>query len=198
MIDASPIDTDSEVPLAACNVKPMGTPQVAGMVGPGGGTTRPDIACAAGEFPIGFDFLWDDPIVGTFARCGRLARGADGTITTTPTDRFGDPGDHGTCIGPSPDAIAEQTCPQGQVLVGITVDNITSSYNSFAMQCQPLTSAIEITGDITSIAFTGTGAGTNNLESASCGAGMAIVSFGLKSGCDQDQLVVRCAPLICE
>ena len=169
------------------------------MVGPGGGSTRGDVMCAAGEFPIGFDFRYYDPIVATHVRCGSLARDAAGTITTTPAERVGDPGLHGTCIiTQSIVDVAEQTCPQGQVLVGISVNNISSSYNSFVMQCQPLTSAMQISGAMTTLAFTGTNTATDNVETATCAAGMAIVSFGLKSGCDQEQLVVRCAPVTCE
>jgi hypothetical protein len=186
-----------DTPLGACSVAPTGQPTVAGMVGPGGGSDRDDIICGANEFPIGFDFRVNTATIATYVRCGALVRDASAVITTTERGRVGDDGDHGTCVMPPGQPVPQQLCPQGQLLVGISLNNITSSYNSFKMMCQPISSAMQLAGATTEVAFTGTGTSTTNVETAMCPAGTAIVSFGLKSGCDQERLVVRCSAIAC-
>ncbi len=197
--DAAIADAAPDAPLLPCQVMPTGTPIGVGSVGPGGGSFRPDIACAAGELPIGFDFVREDGsgLIAVHARCGVLARDALLNVTTTPKERVGDNGEHGTCIIGGTTTVAEQTCPSGQVLVGITVNNIGNSYNSFTMSCQPLTPTMMVAGTKTVTAFTGTGTDSSNVQSAQCGDGQAILSFGLKSGCDQELLDVRCTDLTC-
>lgn len=189
-----------DAPLGACDVRPSGAPMAGGAVGPGGGSTRPDVACGDGEVPIGFDFRWkqDDAVIAVHVRCGALARAADGTITTTPRGRAGDDGLHGTCIITSPiNDVSEQTCPPGQVLTKISINNISTSYNSFAMTCQPVTSTLVVAGTPSVVTFAGTGMESDDVETASCPEGTAILSFGLKSGCDQELLDVRCTSLAC-
>ncbi len=214
----NPIDGSPDAPPDAagrlCAIPGTTAPMPTSMVlGGGGGSAAPDFTCPMGQLPVGFAFDvttgvppggWSEvAITGIHVRCAVLSAFANGVITTTMgiVDRVASPCGASGAKNWNTTAITEQDCPAGNVLVGMTgnadTNNGTQSmFNNVAMVCAPLVAASPI-GTGVSIAFAGTGSSTDHRETATCAANTAIVNFGSRAACGQDQLAPRCAAIAC-
>lgn len=202
-----PLPDTTEV--ATCAVVPTGMTTEQGSVGGGGGGPRTDLACPEGELPIGAEFetsigtsgIFNNQqvVVTTHIRCGRIARTTTNTMVTTPTARVTRLG--GTCAGQVM-LSGEQTCPSGAVMVGIQGNESggsASSYNSVRIVCAPLATDGSIGAATTTLDFRPlTGNFSNDEESSICPEGTAVVRFGGKAGCTQDQIFAKCMQLTCD
>ena len=193
------------VSARACGVHASGLAATAGVLGGnGGGSAQPDLACGVGELPIGFAFDMsggrpanNEPVVvAIHVRCATIARDASGLVTSIPAELPSDSGLHGFCDfgGWTPSAMgAEIACPRGQVIVGMIGNQAaTSLYNTVAMDCAPFAG-----GSTTTIGFP-TGNFSNSPQHVSCPSGEAVAKLGVNAGCGQDELIVDCAPVVCD
>ncbi|MBX3157303.1 MAG: hypothetical protein KF773_15115 [Deltaproteobacteria bacterium] len=211
-VDAPPGDAPAvdAVEVARCRVRPAaaGTEQPS-VGGPGGGG-RPELVCPTGELPIGasFDtsvntlgmgFNFQQAVVSVHIRCGAIARTKLNVMATTPSGELTRAGT--TCAGATSSS-GEKLCPAGAVLVAIRGNasgGQFSSLNSVQLECAALAPDGSITGMRTTLDFRpDTGNYTNDQRTSSCPTGTAIVAFGGKAGCTQDQLSAKCAPLTCD
>jgi hypothetical protein len=208
---AAPDAPDAAIPFAPCVAAPTSAPAVVAALGGDGGDPRPALACAADELPIGIAFdVSQDPIsdhadqhamVNVRVRCARVSRTPAGTFTLMPGVQLSSTGGMGgNCsdyfpIVPS----VEATCQAGTVLVGITGNRADDTlYNTVALICAALAVDGTPTALTTTHPVTGTGTYTNQPQTARCAASQVIASFGIRSGCGQDQLSVACAPVGCQ
>jgi hypothetical protein len=196
-------------PAAACGVAPTQAPVSAGAIGSDGGTQREDIRCPDGELPIGVEldttanelpnFNNEQVVVAIHVRCGRIERTPANVMTTIPSGRISRLPD--TCAGFSPTtASGELQCPAGAAIVGVrgnNADGNNTSYNSVKVICAALATDGSVTAATTTLDYPLTGSYSNQLQEALCPAGSAAVTFGIRSGCSQDELEPRCAPLSC-
>jgi hypothetical protein len=196
-------------PVPRCRVHASGSLDDRGEVGGDGGGDRPDLICPEGELPIGAEFEvntqglelfnFQPVVVHVHFRCGRVERTFDNKMITTPSSRVSRLG--GTCAGPLVSS-GEQRCPAGAVLVGIRGNESggdASSINSMRLECAELMTDGTVTAVTTTLDFrASTGSFTNDLESSICSGGEAIVAFGGKAGCTQDQIFAKCAALQCD
>jgi hypothetical protein len=192
---------DVSVPVQPCTIHATGTPTPVGVLGGTGGTAQPDLTCSSGELPIGFAFdLSSNDVAGTepaivaiHMRCGRISRDATNTWTRIASEVKSDDGNHFTCFGWGAGTGGELLCPTGEVLVGIKGNEAASSlYNSLAIECAPYTG-----GAVTTLPFPDTASFSNHPQHPVCGVGQAMTSFGVLSGCGQDELIVNCAAVAC-
>lgn len=191
----------------ACRLAPAGAATAAGVIGgAGGGDPQPDLSCAAGELPIGMGFDLSDgnvdngehAVVVAHVRCGTIRRAASGAMTTTAAEVRDTP-TGGFCLGWGASSVAEEFCPSGQVLVGMTANEAGGSlFNTVALQCAPVGPDVAIGTASTALTFPATGWYTNQPEAAPCAPGAAFVGFSLRTACGADELVPQCAPLTCD
>lgn len=204
--DAPTVDAET---YSACAVTSTGSSTAVTPIGGSpGGNGEPSVACAnADELPVGMAFdlsnagnpASSEPVVRkAVVRCGSLARAMSGAIATT-LDETETTGLNSGCPGWDDNAIAEQDCPSGAVLVGMTAnkpDNSTSLYNTVALTCAPILPSLHF-GATTLLTYANTGSYDDNPEQAMCPAGMVFVGFTVQAGCANDELVPHCAAIGC-
>jgi hypothetical protein len=209
--DDASITGNEPLVFSPCTMRTSGALTNATAIGGDGGDPRDDITCAADELPIGIGFdvssdgisSHDDQIamVNVRVRCARVTRRTDGSFELQPgaqVSRAGGMG--GNCSAYFPTvATPEVTCGAGQVLVGVTANRIDSSlYNTVSIVCAPLASDGSVMAAQAAQAIAGTGTESNQPQTASCAPQSAIAAFAVRSGCGQDQLLPRCAPVTCQ
>jgi hypothetical protein len=196
-------------PVAGCTVHHTGDVDSRNAIGGTGGNTQPDLVCPAGELPIGASFETsqnslamfnnEQVVVTVHIRCGRIERSPQNKMLTTPTNRITRSGTN--CADPLV-VSSEQTCPSGAVLHGIRGNasgGQFSSINSIRLECAELRTDGSVTSVITALDFRATtGDFGNDLETSICSGGEAIVAFGGKSDCAQDQIFAKCSSLVCD
>jgi hypothetical protein len=195
----------------ACTVHRSGPTTDGAAIGGGGGDPQMDTTCTADELPIGLGFVVSSDGIPSHAdqlamvnlrvRCGRITRHIDGTFGVQPGTQVSRPGGMGgNCSAYFPTVVApEATCAPGSVLVGVTGNRIDSSlYNTVSIVCAPLAPDATIMSGRTTLMIAGTGNETNQPQTSGCADGFAVATFGLRSGCGQDQLTPRCTPVACD
>jgi len=199
------------IPVAPCTVHASGTPTDAPAIGGDSGTERPEVVCEAGELPIGLSFDVSQggidnhanqvAMVNLRVRCARIARLGDGSFATTPTTEVARTGgDGGNCSEYFPTVAApEVACPTGTVFVGLRGNRLDSTlYNTVSIVCAPLAADGTVGTGTVVMPIAGTGMESNQPQTADCPSGTAIARLGVRSGCGHDQLLPRCAPLVCD
>jgi hypothetical protein len=199
--DAPPLSPDAQSATQPCRVQASGAAIAVGVLGGDAGSMQPDLACASGELPIGFQFdlsqgnvtVFEPAVVAVHVRCATITRDTSGRATSLPSKMVSDSGDHTLCIGWGTHDGDELWCPTGQVIVGISGNEAASSlYNTVAIECAPLGG-----GATTTITYGNTGSFSNQPQHPACPPGSAVASFGVQSSCGQDELIVKCAPVGC-
>jgi hypothetical protein len=83
------------------------------------------------------------------------------------------------------------------VLVGMTGNAAGSSlYNTVALHCAAVHTDLTLATATTALAFD-TGSYSDQPQAATCQANSALVTFGVRDGCADDQLAPSCAALAC-
>jgi hypothetical protein len=181
-----------------CNLVPSSTHTVVGHLGgTTGGQAAAAIACAGTGVPVGIEIAMtqapltnhnnETGVTNISVQCGTLT-----STTTTLTEKINRVGSGATNCTQfnAPTDLGMMTCPQGTGIVAIDGNEVdTTLYNSIVVTCSDNT---------THLAFSGSGAYTNQPEHVQCAAGSVFVGFNVREACGQDELEVLCAPLTCD
>jgi hypothetical protein len=207
-VDASAGDGSPVV--AACTVVATGARIDTGTIGGNGGSPSPDLACPIGDLPVGIGFDMSQDTLGNYndervavvahVTCASIMRDTSGALHAAVDTIVSSSASHAdTCDGFQPtNSVPDVDCPAGSVLVGVAGNKAGSSlYNTVSISCARLSPDGQPTAAVTTLDVSGTSTYTNAPQSVTCAPGTAIASFGILSGCGQDELVVRCSTIEC-
>jgi hypothetical protein len=173
------------------------------------GTAQPPLVCMSGELPIFIGLAMtpgavteggNEPVAtGITVQCGTMGFTADGSISLALKETVKYTSAGGCADFMPPTVLSSVACPLGQVAVGLTGNGGASSlFNHVAVSCARVSMTASVAASTTAVQIPGSGTNINNLESAQCPAGTALVSFQLRSDCGLDDLTPVCAPLACK
>lgn len=207
--DATQIDGD--IAHHACEVSAIGAETATTSLGGSGGSPRPDLACAAGELPIGIGFdstqtprpeggngaNGERVVTAIHVRCGRVSLRVDESVAITPAETAGWVANQcgwGTLV-----SAPVVDCPANTVLVGISGNGgAFSLFNTVSITCASMSTTGSVGTTLHSVAVTDTGSYTNKPQTANCPTGTAAVSFAILGDCGVDEVTPSCSQLQCD
>jgi hypothetical protein len=207
---AGAIDARDAPGARPCIVLPTGSPANAGVLGGSGGMPGADLACPAGQLPVGIGFDMsqnaissrgnEQVAVAAHVACGAIARDASGAVTTTVASTIDAlPGQANGCGEYHPTTVAVIVdCAPGEVIVALAGNRAgTSLYNTVEITCATVAADGTPTATTHVLPIAGTVMFSNAPQSVACPLGTAVVGFGVLTGCGQDELIVECGTLVC-